>query len=133
MVFGYAFLTTFIWTAEYFQHYVPGTKIKVIIQSAYLARRLLNVPELEDHGHEETRDEAGEGQRQADLAEQAERHHEPHLHGPVLPRAAAGPAAGGAVAGCIHRRRSRRRRRLVRILGRTATMTLTSHSIIQSS
>ena len=58
----------------------------------YLARRLLNVPELEDHGDEEARDEAGEGQRQADLAEQTERQHEPHLHWPVH---RADPAAPG--------------------------------------
>ena len=93
---------------------------------AYLARRLLNVPELEDHGDEEAGDEAGEGQRQADLAEKSERQHEPHLHGPVRRSAAVGGRRLAAVVGQV---RCRRRRRLLRILGWDGMrMTLSLHS-----
>ena len=95
---------------------------------AYLARRLLNVPELEDHGDEEAGDEAGEGQRQADLAEKSERQHEPHLHGPVRRSAAVGGRRLAAVVGEVRCRR-RRRRRLLRILGwDRMRMTLSLHS-----
>ena len=64
----------------------------------YLARRLLDVPELEDDGDEEAGDQAGEGQRQADLAEQAERQHEPHLHRTVRRRGRAGGGGRGLAA-----------------------------------
>ena len=101
----------------------PTMRNEKRINCTYLARRLLDVPELEDDGDEEAGDEAGEGQRQADLAEQAERQHEPHLHRTVRRRGRAGGGGRGlaAVVGGVRRRY----RDLLRILGGAGRMRIT--------
>ena len=110
-----------------------STPSQVYCTRTYLARRLLNVPELEDDGDEEAGDEAGEGQRQADLAEQAERQHEPHLHRTVRRRGRAGRGRGrrrrlAAVVGGRRRYRS-----LLRILDRAGKLCITLTPLFTAS